>query len=218
MSLAYAKDQTCSAALTTEVRSGPARTLWGERVETQWLCYADKACLILLDVPAGKYTSSPAQFEAYSKHHRIEARGGRIRWDIDGGTMNCHAYACSFAKVPEIHRNSWLENRVSEVGLEHQYDEILTAFFDLVATRNLWTDVGGEGLTQALHEGDLVVLHRDSKIVHSAVVSAVKRVTILPEVTVLSKAGVNPVLEAPLEAIVEIYQAPELKFYRRKGP
>ena len=211
----------CRKAVTPKVSPGePTEGRDGKVYRTQTLCYAGAKCAVILDAPAQEDSGmSEADWAKQLDVMGLSKAGGRVRKDLDSGTMNCHAYGCFFHRVPGIERNMFLQpDALDAVGVKHmesQYAKLLEEYFILVDAKI--ADAGlGEPVHKALNRDLVVFLNEDGVAVHTGVISDSRSNWNLANVIVQSKFGGRPIVDAPLALVAILYDAPVVLVYRRK--
>jgi len=96
-----------------------------------------------------------------------------------------------------------------------QYGEILHEFFDKIIDLSLIFE-DRPIRTYQIKNGDLVVFLNDERPQHTGIVRG-GDFSDLAKVTVRSKFGKYPVVDAPLEFVSNHNRAPEIMVYRRRG-
>jgi len=195
----------CDVNLTvTDTRDG--------LLPAQYICYGDLDCIVRINHAQATDHGYLAKWQRDLEREGLTQQGGRIRWDIDGGSTNCHAYGCVLSNVPGFNFSMWL-NSLGRLG-EDQFGEILRKFFDRILEVSL-TFAEAPIAAPHIKEGDLVVFLFGGNPKHTGIVEGLDT-SDLTKLMIKSKFGIFPVVSAPLQFVADHYHAPEIMVYRRK--
>ncbi|MEO0336368.1 MAG: hypothetical protein AAF202_08235 [Pseudomonadota bacterium] len=151
--------------------------------------------------------------------NRFRLWGGVRRRDLDGGLMNCHAYACAYTSVPGVHEATLITDKTEDTP--DQFEWLLKTFFELQAMdfMNLFTLA--RKMPETVQNGDVVVFYDKAwRPIHSAVVvgqsgePAASRMAFLK---LQSKFGEAGIYDTPLWLMNRVYSIYAYSIHRRNG-
>ncbi len=190
----------------------------GNPVMAVMLCYPFLSCKVHLGVPPSPIArdQDPDWLQVTAG---LSAVGGRIRWDLDGGTNNCHAFACVRTQVPGFTPQVWLNPTAQDpddpTRSLDQFAGILKWFFDPVYRGT----VDEPGDATPIAAGDLVIFIDESGFPkHAGILEESGAALHLKNLMVQSKLGKRSVVDAPLHYLATHYKASEIRIFRRKRP
>jgi hypothetical protein len=173
-------------------------TAWmnNKKVLAQHLCIDGAECAIYYDVnhKADAFTGNREEF--LQKAHFYE-RGGRLRWDVDAGTMNCHSYGCFMVGIPGLNTQVHIE---SEPDGGKGFESLLERFFEVTDRKNIKNLNIDHWVKENAQNGDLLLFYQGDLIVHTGIVNVHDA-----KVTVESKLGDFPVAEASASLTADLY-------------